>query len=63
MLTSEEITRRLTDSLRSLHMPTIRASYADTAEQARGNGYSYERYLLELAEQECEDRRLRVSAL
>jgi DNA replication protein DnaC len=40
-------------------MPTIRASYAEAAESVRGNGCSYERYLLELAEQECEDRRLR----
>lgn len=58
MLT-EEITNRLTGSLKSLHLPTIRASYTEAAEMARREGHSYERYLLELAEQECEDRRSR----
>ena len=56
---SEEITTRLTGSLKTLHLPTIRLAYAQVAEQARGNGHSYERYLLELVEQECEQRLLR----
>ncbi len=58
MLT-EEITSRLTGSLKALHLPTIRTSYAEAADMARREGHSYERYLLELIEQECEDRQYR----
>jgi len=59
MLKSEEITSRLTGSLKSLHLPTVRTSYAESALVARREGHSYERYLLELIELECEDRQYR----
>lgn len=59
MLTSEEITDRLTSSLKALHMPTIRTSFAEVADVARRQGHSFERYLLELVEEECEVRRQR----
>ena len=47
----------LTDCLRELHLPTIRRDYEAAAQRARQESLSYERYLLELAEQECESRR------
>jgi DNA replication protein DnaC len=57
-------------NLKSLHMPTIRRSYEEVAEQARADSWSYEQYLLELLNLECEVRQqnriarnLRVSKL
>jgi DNA replication protein DnaC len=42
--------------LKQLHMPTIRAAYEDTAHHARKESWSYEQYLLELLEAECDTR-------
>jgi len=57
-------------NLKSLHMPTIRRSYEEVAEQARADSWSYEQYLLELLNLECEvrqqnriSRNLRISKL
>ena len=47
----------LTGCLRELHLPTIRQEYESTAARARQESSSYERYLLDLAERECESRR------
>ena len=47
----------LTDCLRELHLPTIRRDYESAAERARQESLSYERYLLDLVEHECESRR------
>ena len=47
----------LTDRLRELHLPTIRRDYESAAQRARQESMSYEHYLLELAERECESRR------
>jgi len=47
----------LTDCLRQLHLPVIRRDYESTAQRARQESLSYEQYLLELAEGECESRR------
>jgi DNA replication protein DnaC len=47
----------LTNCLRELHLPTIRRDYESAAEQARQESLSYEHYLLDLAEHECESRR------
>ncbi len=44
-------------NLKQLHMPTMRHSYEEVAEQARANSWSYEQYLLELLNLECERRR------
>ena len=44
-------------NLKSLHMPTIRRSYEEVAGQARAETWSYEQYLLELLNLECETRR------
>jgi len=45
--------------LKELHVPTIRECYEDIARTAEQESLSYERYLLELAEKECEARRER----
>ena len=47
----------LTDCLRELHLPTIRQEYEAAAGRARQESMSYERYLLDLVERECESRR------
>src|SRR2546428_13241257 len=43
--------------LKELHLPTIRAGYEELARQAQQEGLSYERYLLELAQREVQQRR------
>jgi DNA replication protein DnaC len=47
----------LTGRLRELHLPTIRRDYESAAQRARQESLSYEHYLLELVEHECESRR------
>jgi DNA replication protein DnaC len=47
----------LTECLRELHLPTIRRDFESAAQRARQESQSYEHYLLELAEHECEARR------
>ena len=54
MLSDQE---QIINNLKSLHMPTIRRSYEEVAEQARADSWSYEQYLLELLNLECEVRR------
>lgn len=49
-------TARLNDNLKTLRMATIRKSYREQAELARQETLSYEAYLLELVERECETR-------
>ena len=47
---------RLVSCLKELHLPAMRESFATAAEQARQESLSYEHYLLELANRECEER-------
>ena len=49
----------LIDHLRELHLPTMRGCFEELARQAEQETLSYERYLLTLAERECQDRRQR----
>lgn len=49
--------RRLVEWLRELHLPTFRERFEPLADRAVQESFSYERYLGELAEQECEVRR------
>ena len=49
-------TARLNEGLRTLRMATIRKGYRDQAELARKETLSYEAYLLDLVERECETR-------
>jgi len=53
MLSDQE---QIDSNLKSLHMPALRRSYEEVAEQARANSWSYEQYLLELLNIECEVR-------
>jgi DNA replication protein DnaC len=47
----------LVEYLRELHLPTVRSSFEEAARRAEKETLSYERYLLELAQRECEVRR------
>ena len=47
----------LLDHLRELHLPTVRSSFEEMARRAEQETLSYERYLLELTERECQVRR------
>jgi DNA replication protein DnaC len=51
------IQEQIVHHLKHLHMPTIRHSYEQIADQARKESLSYERYLLELLILECDVRR------
>jgi len=57
METRRDVQERLETQLRELHLPTIRASYTELARQAEQETLSYEQYLLELCERECQVRR------
>jgi DNA replication protein DnaC len=46
----------LTQNLRNLHLPTIRECYEEVARQAERETLSYERYLHEVVQRECDDR-------
>lgn len=52
-----ELKPMLTGYLKELHLPTIRNCYEDHAKKAIQESLSYERYLHELLELECEVRR------
>ncbi len=54
MLTTKERTTRLAETLKSLRLPTVRVCYEEQADLARRETLSYEHYLLELVERECE---------
>lgn len=49
----------MTACLRDLHLPAVRQEYEEAAVRARQESLSYERYLLDLMERECELRRFR----
>src|SRR5260221_6132212 len=51
------VQERLEGQLRELHLPSFRASYEELARQAERETYSYERFLAELCERECQERR------
>ena len=53
---SPDIKADLTQSLKTLHLPTIRQCYEEVARQAEREQLSYERYLHEVVRRECEDR-------
>ena len=45
------------ENLKELHLPAMRGCFEETARRAEKKTLSYERYLLELAQRECEERR------
>ena len=55
----EAVKERLEAQLRELHLPTVRSSYEELARHAEAETLDYERYLLNLCERECQDRRRR----
>ena len=50
------IKAELTQNLKHLHLPTIRECYEDVARQAERETLSYERYLHEVVQRECDER-------
>lgn len=66
----DQLTSALESQLKELHLPVVRGCYAEVAQEATRESLSYERFLHELLERECEirfqhriDRRLRESKL
>ncbi len=57
MASQTEVKQRLVECLRELHLPTFRESFEDVARRTVQESLSYEQYLGELAEQECQVRR------
>jgi DNA replication protein DnaC len=51
-----DVKERLTAYLRELHLPTFRECFEELARRAVQETASYEQYLLELAERECQTR-------
>ena len=51
-----DVKAELTQSLKYLHLPTVRQCYEEVARQAERESLSYERYLHELVRRECEER-------
>src|SRR4051812_39142086 len=56
MSTTPHVKVDLTQSLKHLHLPTIRECYEEVARQAERETLSYERYLHELVQRECDER-------
>ena len=57
MKQAEELSSRLFSCLKELHLPTIRECYSEQADVARQESLSYEQYLYDLVQQECDARR------
>src|ERR1700726_1029879 len=55
--TNTDVQETLTGRLKELHLPAFRASYEELARQAQQESLSYEQYLLELVQRECQERR------
>jgi DNA replication protein DnaC len=53
----KELRQKLKNYLIELRLPTIRETYEKTAQQATNNSLSYEQYLYDLVETECDDRK------
>lgn len=56
-MTSKTVKSTLNGHLKELHLPTFRECFEETARRAEQETLSYEQYLLELSQQECEVRR------
>lgn len=54
---ANELRKELTHCLKELHLPTFRSCFEPEALRASAESFSYERYLLELAQKECQERR------
>ena len=56
-LNPQKLKELLLASLKELHLPAFRAGYEELARQAQQESLSYEQYLLELVQRECQERR------
>ena len=56
-MTTPDVKQTLAHQLRELRLPSFREHYEALARNAEQNTLSYEQYLLELANRECETRR------
>lgn len=56
-MSATQVRTALVDHLKELHLPTMRGCFEETARRAEKQTLSYEQYLLELMERECEERR------
>jgi DNA replication protein DnaC len=52
-----DLKAELTEQLKELHLPAMRAGFEELARQAQQELQSYEQYLLSLTERECQARR------
>jgi DNA replication protein DnaC len=57
MRSGGDLKARLTELLKTLHLPAFRECFEEEADRATREGLSHEQYLLELAEREVETRR------
>ena len=57
MTAASQVRPALVEHLKELHLPAIRACFEEAARRAEKETLSYEQYLLELTERECEERR------
>ena len=57
MMAPRDIKKELTGYLRELHLPTVRDCFEERARRAEQETLSYEQYLLEVIESECQQRR------
>ena len=53
----DEAGKQLNEYLLELRLPAVRRAFAEKARRAEAETLSYERYLLELVELECQERR------
>ena len=56
MSEAANVKAELTQNLKHLHLPTIRECYEEVARQAERETLSYERYLHEVVQRECDER-------
>lgn len=56
MSAGTDVQAALTGNLKALHLPTMRHCYEEAARRAEKETLSYEQFLLELTERECEGR-------
>ena len=56
-MSAPDFREQLTGYLRDLHLPAIRRTFEERARRAEQETLSYERYLFELIELECQERR------
>src|SRR5215469_9711123 len=57
MMAPRDVKKDLTSYLRELHLPTVRDCFEERARRAEQETLSYEQYLLEVVESECQKRR------